>query len=321
MIYTLFLYRTESDTLLYEKDLQQMSDERVEMFGSFLAALKSFISGLVLEGSKELKSIELGNYSITISHISEVSLEIVLVADKEDTKEVNKTIPPMIKIVLNHKELFINSKYDPKQFELFNQTMTEFLLSKDSLIDKSWLTKNQDEFLKSIWNQRGEISSQIRKDRKEHRKRLMEEKEELVNKFKIETNIIIKYDLSLKLIEVMEELKDDEGLIEYQKEEKILKDQIRDLKIKLNYYLTSTKKPLEQALSPLSSQYGIFKEVYLNFYSFSTKLKHVAPPEVYQKCFSLARTLSNLGEVNEFSPVITEIESLPDDVEKFLNTA
>ncbi|HEY0090639.1 MAG TPA: hypothetical protein VGB37_17440, partial [Candidatus Lokiarchaeia archaeon] len=60
------LYQQESGLLLYDKNFQDISEGKMELFSGFFAALKSFVSEMVLEGSKDLKNIELGDYSVEL---------------------------------------------------------------------------------------------------------------------------------------------------------------------------------------------------------------------------------------------------------------
>ena len=57
MLYTIFLYQSESGLLFYDKNFQDISDGKMELFSSFFSALKSFIGEMILDGEKELKNM------------------------------------------------------------------------------------------------------------------------------------------------------------------------------------------------------------------------------------------------------------------------
>ena len=59
---------------MYDKSFQDVSSGKMELFSSFFSAVKTFISEIVLEGSKELKNIEMGDYTIVVSSIKDMKL-------------------------------------------------------------------------------------------------------------------------------------------------------------------------------------------------------------------------------------------------------
>ena len=66
MLYTIFLYQSESGLLLFDKSFQDISSGKMELFSSFFSALKAFIGEMIIEGSTELKNISLGDYTVLI---------------------------------------------------------------------------------------------------------------------------------------------------------------------------------------------------------------------------------------------------------------
>ena len=105
MIYTIFLYQASSGALMYEQNFQELDSGNIELFNSFYSAVKSFVSELVNEGVSKLKNIDLGEYSIVISSIKDLDLDIVVIVDKESVKTVNKLIPKLIKSLYKHESL------------------------------------------------------------------------------------------------------------------------------------------------------------------------------------------------------------------------
>ena len=160
MIYSLFLYQSKSGLLLYDKNFQDVSDGKLEMFSAFFSALKSFISEMVLSGSKELKNIELGDYFVLITFIPETESDLVIIADKEDNKTINKLVPKLVRIILNYKELFINWDQRVKTFKILDKPLTELILSKKKLVEGTSLIEKQEVVLKSIWSHKKDLSAE-----------------------------------------------------------------------------------------------------------------------------------------------------------------
>ena len=78
MLNGFFVFESEKGTLLYDKvffSTEDFDDEKLEMFQSFLIALKTFISGMQFDSSSAIKAINLGDYHVVISHISDIGSE------------------------------------------------------------------------------------------------------------------------------------------------------------------------------------------------------------------------------------------------------
>ena len=165
MIYSLFLYQRESGLLLYNKIFQDVSDGKVEMFGAFFSAIKSYISEIKLTRSKELKTIELGDYFIFTTLIPETKSDLVIIADKEDYKLIKKLFPKIIKIILNHKELFIEWRANVNEFLILDKPLTDLIYSKKKLVGETESSFLEDfgikKLLKSLISQKKEVSEKI----------------------------------------------------------------------------------------------------------------------------------------------------------------
>ena len=76
MLNGFFIFEGEKGTLLYDKVFfLGMDNEKLEMFQSFLIALKTFISGMQFDSSSSIKAINLGEYHVVISHIVHLIFE------------------------------------------------------------------------------------------------------------------------------------------------------------------------------------------------------------------------------------------------------
>lgn len=294
MIQALYIFQSNSKELLYNKSFQ--SDEKLEMFDSFFTALQTFVSELTESSTESLNTIELGAYLVLITRISEFLLDLVIIADKEDIKEVQKLIPKINEIILNYQNLFTDWDRKPEKFEMFDLQIIKLILSDKKLIAGSSLTTDQSIILKSIWEQKGSLSDQLRED-------LSKERDELMNQYLNEKNFLEKYKISKKLIDISEKLRDDEKFIEYQAESKSLKDEIKDRKLRLQYYLDKVKESLE---------YNRYAETYSCLYSFCIKLENFADPTFIMKYKTLAKNILNREKMpkDKFKQQLQEISKI-----------
>ena len=303
MIQSLYIFQSGSKDLLYNKSFQ--SDEKLEMFDSFFSALQSFVSELTESSTESLNTIELGEYFVLITRIPEILSDLVIIVDKEDIKEIQKLIPKIYDIVLNYQDLFVNWDREPEKFEIFDLKIIQLILSDKKLLDGSSLTNNQSTILKSIWQQKGSLSAQLRED-------LLNQREELRVLYLTEQNIMKKYEISKKLIDISEKLQDDEKFIEYQTESKSLKDEIKDRKLRLQYYLDKIKESIE---------YLKYAETYSYLYSFCIKLENFVDPEIINKYKALAKTLLNKNKLTreEFKAALQKISMIEEEINSILS--
>ncbi|MHA1488265.1 MAG: hypothetical protein ACTSRI_01260 [Promethearchaeota archaeon] len=322
MLYSIFLYQSSSGRLMYDKDFQEISSAKIEQFGSFFSTLKSFISELVIEGSKELKNMELGEHAISITTIKEINTDLVIIADKEDNKVVNKLIPKIIKILMKHEQLLIEWDGDQNEFSPLNQQISELILSKTKFSKKdNSLIRNPEQVLKSIWVHKSRIIGERTAQDKDD---LIEEKNKLITNISNTTNLISKLAIAEKIVELSEKLKDEIVFIQYQKEIKTLKDEIKDTKFKSNHYLNKVKTSLSEALSNLGNkplQMGEFRDVYLNLFSFSTKLRNLTFGKDWEHYRNLAQILISKDETSDhdLNDTISSILKMRDNIEDYLN--
>ncbi|MBY8979587.1 MAG: hypothetical protein KGD72_04305 [Candidatus Lokiarchaeota archaeon] len=319
MLYFLFLYQNESGELLYEKEFQADIDSNMDLFGSFFAALKTFISKMANEDSEELNTIGLGVLIASIIRIREVNIDLVIIAEEEDKKEIQKLSSKLKAIILNYKELFSVDAVESENFEKFDKEINDIVLSHRKILDPNILIEKQIEFLKSVWDQRGKISDQLREERKE----LEDERSIVVNKLLKENNMLKKYSLIKLILEISDKLEDEQFFLDYQKKAKIIANEINDQKIRLKYYLNKVRESLKVSSYTLGERTqikGDFKEVYANLYSFSSKLRNFASEEVYEKYYHLASKLIYRKGISaeEFSLVIEEIRNMDEHIESYL---
>lgn len=319
MIYSLFLYQRESGLLLYNKVFQDVSDGKMEMFGAFFSAIKSYISEILLEGSKELRTIELGDYIIFTLLVPETNSDLVIIANKEDYKLLKRLFPKIIKIILNHKELFIEWRADVNEFLILDQPLTDLIHSKKQLLGESGSGSIKDFSIKKILKS---ISSQKREASEQSKLNLIKERAYLISRLKRVNNYFQKLTIIEKLIEISENVKDNDGSIKYRNEAKILRKKIEDTKIKLNFFLNKVKTLLTEAVNQLgnkSLKEGDYNEAYLNLYSFTQKLTNLSSPLIKKKYQELARKLSNKDNIsdNELSQTIALILNMDDKIEEY----
>jgi len=315
MIYSIFLYQSDTGLLIYDKNFQEVNTGKLEMFSSFFSAIKSVVSELVLEGSKQLKNIELGDYTVIINTISSLNVDLVIIGDKEDSKLINKLTPKIIKLLQKYEELFLSWDGERDEFNILEHPLTELLIANVKDVRKTLLEK-PDQVIKSMWSHKKQLSE-------EKVNNLIEERDLLI--YKIENTHILPFKLSMseKVVKLSEKLKDEDTFMKYQDEVIRLSNEIKDTKFKLNYYLEKMKTSLNEAVDKLGTHpihMGDYKNTYLNLYSFSTKLKLLLENgwEIYR---DLANKLIEKDEYseNELSETIQILLKMSSKIDDYIN--
>ncbi|MFX1316901.1 MAG: hypothetical protein ACFE9T_13650 [Promethearchaeota archaeon] len=315
MLYSIFLF-SHTGSLIYEKSFQDVDPGKMEIFNSFFSAIKSFISELVLEGSKELRNIELGDYIVFITSLKEIKADLVIIADKQDYKIITKLIPKFIRILLKYAQNVNDWDKSKKDLNILDSSLSELIFSSKKLIEGTSLIEKSEHFLKSIWSHKKDLSIQ-------EKKIIIQEREFLIEQFD-KVAIIEKLLIANRILELCERLRDERFFIVYQDELKKLKDQYKDTKLKLNYYLNKVKSSLLDTINKLgrkSIRDGDYKDIYINLYSFSTKLKLMSSKSKWMEYRELASKLINKEEITdeELSNTISLILNMDDDIEVYLN--
>ncbi len=181
MIYTIFLYQSHTGLLIYDKNFQEINAGKMEMFNSFFSTIKSYVSELVLDGSKELKNVELGDYTVSITSLSKVKVDMVIIADKEDAKVINKLIPKLIKLLQKYEQQFLSWDGKSEEFKILDHPLTELVLANVKDVKKT-LLKSPEQILKSIWPHKKKLTE-------EEFENLVQERDLLI--FKIENAVNI----------------------------------------------------------------------------------------------------------------------------------
>jgi len=149
MLNAFFITHGDNGSLIYEKVLlQEFNDENLDLFNRFFTALKNFTSEILIDGSKELKSVNLGDYCVKSTHISDFNIDLILVFDKEDQKIANKLLPPIHEIIRDHKGLFLEKEYKSELFKMFDNQINNLILSNKKIINETIEKNEVEEVLK-----------------------------------------------------------------------------------------------------------------------------------------------------------------------------
>jgi len=315
MIYSILLYQASSGSLIYDQNFQELDAGKIELFSSFFAAIKTFISELLRDDTKELKNIDLGEFSIVVSSIKSLDVDLVIITDKQFTKIVNKLLPKILKLLNKYEQQFLLWDGDRREFSILEQPLTELVLANIKDVRRTLLEK-PDQVLKSMWSHRKQVSEEIREN-------LIQERDLLI--YKIEKSPLLPRNLVLseKVVELSEQLHDEDTFLRYQSEVNRLNNEIKDAKFKLEYYLTNMKSSLNHSIEKLGSKLisaGDYKDTYLSLYSFSTKLRLLKEDgwEIYR---DMANKLIDKDNVpnEEISQTIHNILKLSDNIEDYID--
>jgi hypothetical protein len=319
MIYNIFLYQSNTGLLIYDKSFQEISAGKMEIFSSFFTAIKSFVSELVIgdsiDRSKELTNIELKDYTVLITSLPKIKIDMVIIADKEDIKAINKLIPKLIKLLNKYEQLFHSWDGNRDEFTILDHPLTELVMANVKVVRKS-LIEHPDQMLKSIWSHKKQLSN-------EKIENLIQERDLIIYKIENTSNLIRKLAMSKNVVELSEKLKDEATFLKYQNEVNKLKREINDVKFKLNYYLENTKKALTEAINNLENKpihLGDYKNTYINLYSFSTKLKLIKDKgwEIYRDSANKLIDKDYLAD-HDLSELIQNLLKMSSNIEDYLN--
>ncbi|MFX0059410.1 MAG: hypothetical protein ACFE85_16245 [Candidatus Hodarchaeota archaeon] len=322
MLYFIFIFNSKDGDLLYDKDLNISNERQMDLFGSFYTALKTFLGGVMGSGAETLKTVGLGQLNAYVINLSELSIDLVLIAEKEDFKDVTRISQKISDLILSYKELFTKERIETDYFREFDDKVNELILSEEKVVDPLLLIEKKGDILKSIWSQKGKLSEQVRAERKKQIEQSSKEIELLSRVYLNERNILKKLNICSRIIDISEKVENESKMVEYQKYAKTLIDEIEDRKLRLAHFLERTKQSLKDALDSLmgtSIKYGQYRDVYSSLYSFSSKLKNLTSIETRQKYIHMANKLLEPHKISqgELSRIISEIRNMNDDIESY----
>ncbi|MFX1357240.1 MAG: hypothetical protein ACFFA8_08125 [Promethearchaeota archaeon] len=322
MLYFIFIYNSETGDLLYDKDLNVSNERQMDLFGSFYTALKTFLGGVMGTAMESIRTVGLGQFNAYVINHSELSIDLVLVAEKEDFKDIDRISEKMSELILKYKSLFIEGTVQADNFKEFDEAVNNLILSEKKVVDPLLLIEKKGDILKSIWNQRGKFSEQLREEREKQREMSSKEIGILSELYSNESNFLKKFNICQRVIDIAESIEDERTMVEYQKIAKTIIDEIDDRKIRLEHYLLRTKQSLKDAIDSLygaSMTQGQYRDVYSSLYSFSSKLKNLASIETRQKYIKMANKLLEPLKIpkEELFKTIHEIENMNNDIESY----
>ncbi|HEY0090638.1 MAG TPA: hypothetical protein VGB37_17435 [Candidatus Lokiarchaeia archaeon] len=243
--------------------------------------------------------------------------DLVIIADNEDIKIVNKIIPKIIKILMKFAPIFLEWEGKKKDLDVLELPISDVIQSEKKLVEKKTLLDKPESFLKSLWVHKKELSEQEILS-------FSQEAEKLKTELAKSINLQRRLSLSEKLLEISEKLKNTSDFIKYQELVKNIKDEFLDVRIKLQYFLERIKVTLSQAVDALGTKpykEGTYRDVYVNLYSFSNKLKLISESENYKDYQNMANMLIEKDDISddELQKVVSKIMNMKEDIAFYMN--
>ncbi len=307
---------------ILEKSFEDINPENLDMFSSFFSAIRSFVQEMVAEG--ELKTIEMGKYILRLQSIEEIAVDLVILADRGDGKRLKKVFDKISKILLEKKQFFDEWDGDVKIFKIFEHPIMKVIYNTKNLTkstDTSSLLDNQSEVLQSMWSTiRSEEASDktvfenLKKEREFFRRKL-KKTNHLIRKIEIIDTIL---DIDKKLRGNSQFIEDQNLKINYQKE-------LRDIKIKMTYYLERAKLTISETVESASTKKIHNLDYYNSYnalYSFGSKLKSIGEIEKGEYYIDMSKILLDPSTYNEngnFSEIISYILKMDDNINSYLS--
>jgi hypothetical protein len=317
MIYSIFVYNTESGLLMWDKSFEDISHGKMELFSSFFSAIKSFIQEMVLKGGNELKTIEMGNYLLKVQGIPKIGIDIVVISDKEDLKKLNKMIPDLEKVLMEKGTLFKEWNGEKRMLAVLDQPLLNIINNAKLSTNSSSIVDNQSEVLRSIWSKKGVLDTQILENCKKERELLKE-------RYPKATTILNKIGFMNSILELDQKLCDDKQFLVDQALKLKLDKEFEDIKMKLKYFAQQVKSKIYEIVQKAGSK--SFKEMdyrdaYSALFSFSGKLKAAGMDEKADQFRSLSKALidKDLISETELYDVISKILKIDDNIDILLS--
>jgi hypothetical protein len=261
----------------------------------------------------------MGNFVVNITQLVDLEIDIVAIADKEDAKPIRKFLPKVIKILNGHKELFNFEYWDGNQ-SLFNVLDVEILQLLQTHKKLTGSGKSLTDGRKEVLGQIIDAMPEVEQDKIEY---YMNEVKYLETRMKKEASIFRKLEIIDSIENVYQKLKNKNALEEIHRRRRKLSSELRDLKTRLNFYLIETKKNITTAIENAKNEsvYDIdFKNAYMSFYSFASKLKLLGQKDLSEEYQQYAKNLIEKPKdfEDEFSTMISKILHLNDDIEFYI---
>jgi hypothetical protein len=304
--------------MIWDKSFEkQMSQGKVELFSSFFSAIQSFVKEMITNTSRGLKNIEMGNFVINITAVQKAALEIVAITDKGDERSLNKVLPKMIKLLEDHKELFIDWDGDKGRYRVLDLEILQIIQAEKQLMGSKSLIDGQNDIINTIIDQMPELE-------KNQKDKYLEERTFLHNRLQTTTNLIKKLEILDSIDNISQKLKDKPEIEKGVQLRKKIVSEINSTKQKIVFFLSNAKQAISKTVDKLSGKplHELdYKDAYLNLYSFSTKLKIIGRDELSDEYRELAQTLIDKPQekLGEFSKTISRILSLSEDPESYIN--
>jgi hypothetical protein len=310
MLYSLFIYQSQSGLLLWSKSFEKDIDaQRIELFSSFFSAIQSFVKEMITSGSRNLKNIEMGNFIVKITNLTKFELDIVMIADKDDEKVLSRIAPKIIKVLESHQQIFNDWDGDRSRFEVLDLEILQEIQAERGLFGSKSLIDGHGEIIASIFDNMPELE----KSQKENYEK---ERVFLYDRLKNTNNLLKKLEI-LNSVEMLDQkLKDKHDYESVQQLKKKMQAELVQTKEKMVYFLSHAKSAVSKAVEFIGSR--SFKDLdlrdaYLNIYSFSTKLKIIGRDDLSEEYKAIAQMLIDKEKESEIPSALTKILNLPDD--------
>jgi hypothetical protein len=303
--------------MVWQKNFDpKLTDDKVELFGSFFSAIQNFAKEIVVSGRNEINNINMGTLELKVTNIDKLNLELITIADAIKSKEIGKFHIEVVKTLLSHKEIFFDWDGDVGKFKALDHEIELLYLESKLLSGEDSLVQHQRQILDTIWG----VIPDLEPSQKQA---YLKERDYLYAKFKSTSEILKKFDILQTIDNITSKIRDAESLQQVQQQRKKLLGELKTAKEHFKHYLAKTKESLVKAtesLGPKSLDNIKFNEVYLNLYSFATKLRLLGNVDLAEEYKKLATgMLEKSPEVQEnLSQVVHNILNLSEDICDFI---
>lgn len=312
VVYNIFIYQTSTGLLFWKKTfVDKIKEKKVELFSSFFSAIQAFVNDLVSDTSTNgLKNIEMGNYIINNNPVPEIDIDIVIIADKEDEKELELIAPKIGRVLCNHSELFEDWDGKVQRLRVLDTEIIEVLLSDSSLLTQDLISEENKKALEQTRN----IN-------------YIDEYNFLENRYNKTKHLLKKLNILNQMDLIAQKINDQDRLNLIKKQRIQVKSDIKKTKQQITYYLKRAKECIsgnfqKRQVSDDSIFDLSYRDAYINLYSFSKKLKLLGNIELAKEYYIISKYL--IDKPDKIKPrfrfILEQILELPDSPDAYISS-
>jgi hypothetical protein len=323
MLLWMILYNKANGLTVWEKSFEpDTSSDQIIMYSSFFSAIQSFVMEIIRKNKSSTKEgtgtglsrIDLGDKYIKMTLIPSTELELITIAEKTDSDLIEK-LHLEIPSLLNTKyvDLIQQTKEwsgDLTRFQVLDHDMLQIIdILGKSRPDTPFVFEQQKIFLK------------LPALKEQKRKQLEDEKRRIYERIKRMPSMPEKIQALEQIWTYAQEFQNPTEIANLEHQIQKSQKELSDIKTRVVYYIAQIKAIVHnfiQTVGLKSLDAGNYRDIYLNTYSFASKLRLYGAETAANHFKGLAEKL--LGQERDpdaFANILKTLLNLSEIVEDY----